>query len=133
MTRLTDLPDEFEAFVDRARTVVSREIDKARKALAALKADESTTQRTLTDLRSQIGSAQVPLGAILANLRRGSTLVDLNTEITKARQTLDGLKADIAKLAKQRAEAETQLAGLVDAYAAGDRARGLANGWRATQ
>jgi chromosome segregation ATPase len=146
--RLTDLPDEFEALVDRARTIFGREMDKARKALAVLTADKSSAQKAVTELQAQRKSAQAQLSSVQAYLDRGQTLAGLDQEIAGARKTLDGLKAEIAGATtaaaaaeKQQAEAEAQLTALrteADDYRAEradtetyfDKARALANGWR---
>jgi chromosome segregation ATPase len=120
MTRIDDLPDEFEAFLDRARTVFGREMEKARKSLAVLNAQAATAQTTLSDLQARRNSAQKQLDSLNAYLDRASTLAGLDQEIAGERKTLDALKAEIEKASaarataeKQRTEAEAQLSALV--------------------
>jgi chromosome segregation ATPase len=151
MTRLTDLPDEFEAFLDRVRSVFGREIDKARKTLAALKADEAGTRTTLSTVQTQLKQAQADLKATLGHQGEASDLVSLRYETAEKQKTLDALNARIEKAATAAADAEKQLSDVerqlteattalqdvrlerADTEAYFDRARALANGWRTTQ
>jgi chromosome segregation ATPase len=114
--RIDDLPDQFEAFLDRVRTVFGREMEKARKSLSALKADEATTRTTLSTAQTQLKQAQANLKATLAHQGKASDLVSLRYETAAERKTLEGLKADIARdraaaaaAAKQRADEESKL------------------------
>jgi chromosome segregation ATPase len=146
--RIDDLPTEFEAFLDRARTIVGREIDKARKALAVLKADEATTRTTLTTAQTQLKQAQADLNATLGHQAKASELVALSSKAAALRQDVEKLNAEkaaletsVADLATQRGKLETEVSGLsddarmyraerADAEGAIDRARALANNWR---
>jgi|SRR6516164_3647279 chromosome segregation ATPase len=147
MTTISDLPNEVEKVADLIRTVFAREIDKGRKALSALKADEATTRTTLSTLQAQCKSAQAQLSSVNANLHRGSTLAGYNTELRAVSSVVEkltaekaGLEISVADLAKQRAKLEAEVAGLADdarmyraeradAYADIDKARALANNW----
>jgi hypothetical protein len=118
--RITDLPGQFEAFVDRARGVFGQEIAGARKVIDGLNSEKLSVgagkraaEAALAEAQAQHKQAQANLNVVLANLHRGSTLIDLDTEIAAAKKTLEGLKADIARettaarvAAKQRADAE---------------------------
>jgi len=111
-----ELPDQLEAFFDRARAVLDREISKARNAVAALNSEKATTQATLWQLRDQHRQAKTQLDAMLADLNRASGLVGLTSEIAEARKTLQKLKAETAEATtaleavnKQRADGERQL------------------------
>jgi chromosome segregation ATPase len=150
MTTISDLPNEVEKVADLIRTVFGREISKGRKAVDELNSQAATAQTTLTDLRSQIGSAQAQLSSVHANLHRGSTLAGYNTELRAVSSAVEkltaekaGLETSVADLAKQRAKLETEVAGLsddarmyraerADFEGAIDRARALANNWRTT-
>jgi chromosome segregation ATPase len=146
----SDLPDEFEAFLDRARTVFGREMEKARKSLAALKADEATTRTTLSTVQTQLKQAQADLKATLGHQGKASDLVSLRYETAALRQDVEKLTAEkaaletsVADLAKQRGKLQAEVAGLdddarmyraerADAYADIDKARALANNWSTT-
>jgi predicted nucleic acid-binding Zn-ribbon protein len=148
MTRLDDLPSEVEKVADLVRSVCGREIDKARKALAVLKADESTARTTLSTVQTQLKQAQADLKATNAHQGKASDLVSLRYETAEKQKTLDALNARIEKATTETATAEEKLADLerkvteatttledvrlerADAYADIDRARALANGWR---
>jgi chromosome segregation ATPase len=114
--RIEDLPEGLEAFVDRARSVLNQEIDKAHKALDALNVEKATTQAALSELQDQREAAQKQLKTVLSNLDRGSTLAGLNSEIAEARKTLEALKVEteqtstaLTTLIKQRSDAQQQL------------------------
>jgi chromosome segregation ATPase len=149
--RIDDLPTEFEAFLERARTIFGREIDKARKALAVLKADEATTQRALTTAQAQLNQARADLTATNADLGKASDLVSLRYETAELRREVEkltaeksALTAEVADLAKKKGALEAEVAGLADdarmyraekadTEAYFDRARAFANNWRTTQ
>ena len=148
MTTIDELPAQFEALFDRARTAFSREVSKGQKALDALNAEKSSAQKAVSELHSQIKLAQAQLSSVNANLGRGSTLAGFNTELRAVSSAVEKLNAEkaaleisVADLAKQLTEAEAQLTALrteadeyrlerADAYADIDKARALANGWR---
>jgi chromosome segregation ATPase len=114
--RIDDLPEQFAAFAERAEAVLKFEIEKTRKAVAALNAEKAAAEAALTGLKDQRATAQKQLDDTLANLNRGTTLAGLTTEISEAKKTLEKLKADTAKATaafeaaeKQRADAEREL------------------------
>jgi chromosome segregation ATPase len=111
--RFDDLPEHFEAFLDRAQDVLRLEVEKGRRARDAANAEVTAAQGKLAEISAQQKIAQTKLDGVLADLGRASNLAGLNGEITQARRTLDeasktleGLKADIAKTS-------AELAGLV--------------------
>jgi chromosome segregation ATPase len=146
--QIDDLPDEFEAFVDRARTVFGREMEKARKALDELNAQAATAQTTLSEVQTQIEFARNQLNNLHAYSTRASTLARLDQKIAVDREATEKLTAEktaletsIAALEKQRTKLEAEVAGLADdarmyraeradAYADIDKARAFANSWR---
>jgi chromosome segregation ATPase len=116
---LDGLPQQFDAFVERARTALSQQITSAQKIVAAAKAETATAQTSLSELQDQHMKAKAQLDTVLKHLDRGSTLVGLNTEIKEARKALDAVKAETAEattaleaLKKQRADASAKLAAL---------------------
>jgi chromosome segregation ATPase len=116
---IDDIPDQFEALLDRARAALDREITKAKNAIAALNAEEGRAQTALSDLQAQCKQAKAQLTAVLSDLHRSSGLVGLNTEISAARKTLEGLKREtaeeaeaLAKVTKQRTERQAQVIAL---------------------
>jgi predicted nucleic acid-binding Zn-ribbon protein len=113
---IDELPDQLEAFLERARAVLNREIEKARAAVNALKSEEGTTRATIVELGDQRERGQKQLNTVLSNLHRGSTLVGLNHEIAEAHKTLAALKVETTEagkavevLNKQRSDAKHQL------------------------
>jgi chromosome segregation ATPase len=116
---LEELPEQFEAFVDRASAALSREVASAKKALAALNAEKSAVQSALSNLQSQIQGAQDQLTAVTRELQRSTVLHSLGGDIAGARKTLEGLKAEtakeakaLAKLTKERTERQAQVTAL---------------------
>jgi chromosome segregation ATPase len=113
---IDDLPDQLEAFLERARAVLNREIEKARKGVTALNGEKAKIKAELGQLGDQRKQAQTQLDAVLADLNRASGLVGLNHEIAEARKTLDALNAQKAEatkiiegLAKERTQADHEL------------------------
>jgi chromosome segregation ATPase len=120
--RLDDLPDQFQAFIERAEAVLQMEVAKAKKTVAALTTEKAAVEKGLAELQDQQASTKKQLDATLANLDRATTLAKLDHEITEGRKTLDKLKVDTAKattaleaVEKQRKEAEQQLSEANDA------------------
>jgi chromosome segregation ATPase len=109
MTTTDELPDQIEALADRVRSVFGREMEKARKALAALKADEATTQRTLSEVQAQLKQAQANLKATNAHQGKASDLVSLRYETAEKQKTLDALNARIEKATTAAADVEKKL------------------------
>jgi chromosome segregation ATPase len=116
---IDELPDQFEAFLERARVVLHREIEEARAAVKVLNAEKATTQATIAELRDQHKQAQSQLDAVMKDLHRGSTLVGISREITEARKRLEALKVEMAEAEKalaarlkQCAEADARLVAL---------------------
>jgi chromosome segregation ATPase len=114
--RIDDIREQFENFTERAEAVLRFEVEKARKAVAALNADKDTASTELVALKDQLASEQKQLDAVLSNLHRASGLAGLDHDITEARKTLEALKADIAgaetaraKAVKECSEAEREL------------------------
>jgi chromosome segregation ATPase len=95
--RLEDLSDELETFTDRARGVLQWEIERAKKAVAALNTEKAATEKSLAELKGEHEEVQTQLKAALSNLDRGTTLAKVDHEIGEARKTLEKLKADTTK------------------------------------
>jgi chromosome segregation ATPase len=117
--RIDDLPDQFEAFLDRARAVLSRENARAREAVKAANAETAKAKIELTQLQGQLAQAQSQLNTTLNDLRRAQGLAALDREIAEARKTNEGLKAKTKALelsnaakGKQITEAEHRLTAL---------------------
>jgi chromosome segregation ATPase len=110
MTTPDDLPGRVEALEDLIHTVFGREIEKGRKALAALNADDATTRTTLSELQAQLKSARDQLSSVKAYLGRGSTLASLDHKIAEDRKTLEALNARIEKATTAATAAEEKLA-----------------------
>jgi chromosome segregation ATPase len=113
---LDELPEQCDAFVERARVVFYREIEKARATVKALNAEKAAAQAAIAELQEQRVSAQKQLDAVMKDLHRGSTRVGLDHEIVAARTELARLKAEaeqatkaLEALQKQRADAERQV------------------------
>jgi chromosome segregation ATPase len=116
---LDGLPQQFEAFVDRARAALGQEITAAKNIVAAAKAEKGSAQAALSDLQGQLKQAQSQLDAVMKDLHRGSTLAGINREITEARKTLEKLKGETAEAEKalearlkQCTEADSRLVAL---------------------
>jgi len=116
---LDELPQQFEAFVDRARAALSQEITGAQKIVAAANAEKSAAHNPLSNLQAQTKSAQRQLDEINNELGRASTLAGITREIATASKKLKALLAEtaeaetaLAALNKQRAEADTRLVAL---------------------
>ena len=77
---LDELPDQLEAFFDRAQVVLDRQITEARKAVDALNAEKTGAEKALAELKDQHKQVQSELDAVLKDLGRVSSLVGLNAE-----------------------------------------------------
>jgi chromosome segregation ATPase len=97
---LDELPNQFDAFVERASAALSREITAAKNVVAAANAEKSAAQNALSNLQAQIKSAQDQLAAVTNDLQRLSDLVGVGHDIEKARKELARVKAENAKAAK---------------------------------
>jgi chromosome segregation ATPase len=118
---LDGLPAQLEAFLERARVVLHREIEEARAAVKALTSEKTKTQAVLAELREQHKQAQSQLDAVVSELQRRSTLAGINREIAGARKTLERLMGETAEaekalevLNKQRADGERRLVELTN-------------------
>jgi predicted nucleic acid-binding Zn-ribbon protein len=114
--RIDDLPGALKDFTERAEAVVAWEVERAKKAAAALNAEKTAAEKMLADIRSQHGAAEKQLKTTLADLDRASSLSGLNYEIGEAKKTLEKLKAEVAKtetafeaVEKQRVDEEHKL------------------------
>jgi chromosome segregation ATPase len=114
--RLDNISDAFADLVGRAETVITHEIERAKKAVAALNAERTAAQKELAELKDQHAAAKKQLGDVLANLERGQSLARLNFDIAEAKKTLAGLtseteeaSAELATLRTQCKAAESQL------------------------
>jgi chromosome segregation ATPase len=124
--RIDELPSQFDSFVDRAGEVLRWEVERAKKAAAAVNSERDAAQKALTEIQDQHEAAQKQLKAVLDNLHKGTTLAGLTHEIGENRKVLEKLKTDIAKattaleaVQKQHKDAEQQI------MAANDALRGL--------
>jgi len=113
------LPQQFEAFVERARAALDEQIISAKKIAAAATAERGQAQAALAEFEAKIKSARDQLDEIYNELGKASTLAGITREIAAARKTLEKLKAEttaaeeaLAALSTQRTEAETKLVGL---------------------
>ena len=116
---LDGLPQQFEAFVDRARAALSGEITAAKTVVVAANAQKRSAENALADVETRCKQAKAQLDAVLSDLDRGSTLAGINSEIKKARTELKRVKSEteqataaLEKLAKERTEAEAKLVAL---------------------
>jgi chromosome segregation ATPase len=114
--RLDELPGQLEAFLDRARGILSAEIAAAKDRVTAANAEKTAAANALTELQAQLKSTQDQLTAAVKDLQRASTRVGLDREIVAARKQLDALKAETAEvttaleaLKKQRVDGERRL------------------------
>jgi hypothetical protein len=101
---IDELPDQLEAFFDRARTALDQQIVRARKVVDNLNAEKTAATKALADLKEQRESAKKQLEAVLHDLHRGSSLVGLNHEIAAARKTLEALKVETKPLGLVRSK-----------------------------
>jgi seryl-tRNA synthetase len=97
---LDDLPHQFAAFVNSARTIFDREIEKSKKVVAALSAEKASAQSALAELQAQRKSAEKQLNAVHADLARSSELAGVGHDMEKARTELEKVKAETAKADK---------------------------------
>jgi predicted nucleic acid-binding Zn-ribbon protein len=111
-----ELPERFDAFLERARVVFYQESEKARATVKALNAEKAAAQTAIAELRDQHAQAQSQLDAVMKDLDRGTTLAGLNREIAAASKKLKSLEAETAEaekaleaLNKQRSGAERQV------------------------
>jgi chromosome segregation ATPase len=111
-----ELPERFDAFVERVRVVVHQEIGRARATVKALNAEKAAAQTAIAELRDQHKQAQSQLDAVMKDLDRGTTRVGLERENAAARKALEALKVEMAEaekaleaLNKQRSGAERQV------------------------
>ena len=116
---LDELPNQFDAFVERASAALSREITAAKNVVAAANAEKSAAQNALSNLQAQIKSAQDQLAAVTNDLQRLSGLVGVGHDIDKARTELKRIKSEteqatkaLEALKKQRTEVESQVLAL---------------------
>jgi chromosome segregation ATPase len=116
---LDALPQQFEAFVERARAALSQETTAAKNIVASANAETGLAQAALSDVQSKIKSARDQLDEIYSELGKASTLAGVTREITAANKKLEKLKAETAEattaleaLQKQRTEAEAKLVAL---------------------
>jgi chromosome segregation ATPase len=116
MSTLDELPSQLEVVLDHTRTVVGREIEKARKLVDALNAEKTVVTKAVADLKEQLAQVKKQLDAVHRDLHQRSTLAEIRADIEKARKTLEELQADIelataAKAAadKERTDAERRL------------------------
>jgi predicted nucleic acid-binding Zn-ribbon protein len=116
---LDGLSQQFEQFVDRARTALGQEITAAKNTVAAANTEKTSAQTALAELREQHEQAQHQLDAVNNELGRALTLAGLNREIAAARKTLATLQAETAAtekaleaLKRQRLDGERQLVAL---------------------
>jgi chromosome segregation ATPase len=116
MKELDGLPGQFEQFVERARTVLGREITGAQKIVVAAKAETATAQATLAQLQDQRAQTQRQLDTILAHLNKAANLGSIDAEISKASKDLAALNVEkgkvtaaLEKLAKEKTAREAQL------------------------
>ena len=113
---LDELPEQCDAFVERARVVFHQEIGKARATVKALNAEKAAAQTAIAELRDQHKQAQGQLDAVNNELGQASTLAGITREIAAARKKLTALQAETAEaekaleaLHKQRSGAERQV------------------------
>ena len=116
---LDELPGQFEAFVERARTALDREIAAGKNLVAASNAEKTSAMNSLTALQAQVKAAEDQLTAMTEDLHRLSGLVGAHHEIAAAKKAVQklttekaALETSIAALAKQRTEAEAKLVSL---------------------
>jgi chromosome segregation ATPase len=116
MPEIDGLPGQFEAFVERTRTVLAREITAAKNAAAAAKAETATAQATLSQLQDQRAQTQRQLDTILAHLNKAASLGSIDAEILKAQKDLAALNVEkgkvataLEKLTQERREREAQI------------------------
>src|SRR6516164_6783415 len=107
---LDELPEQFDAFVERARAALSQEITNA---------ENSAAQNAVSNLEARCKSAQSQLDEINNELQRASTLAGITREIAAASKKLKALQVEtaetekaLAALNKQRAEADSRLVAL---------------------
>jgi chromosome segregation ATPase len=95
--RIDDLPEQLQAFTDRARDCLDWEIRRARKAAEALNTERAAAQAALTELKDQHETAKGQLAAVLKDLNRASGLAGIDRDIADGRKALEKLKGDQAK------------------------------------
>jgi uncharacterized protein involved in exopolysaccharide biosynthesis len=106
--RIDDVLEQHEAFLDRAQDAVRLEVERAKKSVAASKAELAETSTALTEIKSQLGSAKKDLSEVLSSLGKGRTLAGLDFEIGERRKELEGLKAETEKVSAALATLRTQ-------------------------
>jgi chromosome segregation ATPase len=97
MMRIDDLAPALKDFTERAEAILNWEVERAKKAAAAAKADVTAAQKALGELKDQHTAAKKQLDDVLSNLDKGTTLAGLDYEIKESRKVLEKLKADTAK------------------------------------
>jgi chromosome segregation ATPase len=114
--QLDELPDQFEAFVECARTTLDQEITRSRATLERANAEKTAAANALADLQSQCREAQSQLTAVTKELQRSTALHGVGYEIEKANAELARLKAETAKetkaleaLSKERTECQAKV------------------------
>jgi predicted nucleic acid-binding Zn-ribbon protein len=72
---IDELPEQFEAFTERARAALDREIDKARATLQKIQGEIADASKALADLHHQRKLAESELATVKNDLQRASGLV----------------------------------------------------------
>jgi predicted nucleic acid-binding Zn-ribbon protein len=116
---LHGLPAEFDAFVERARAALNREITAAKNIIAAANAEKSSVQAALAEIQAQCKAAQTQLELTRSELQRLEGLVGVGHDIKKARTELKRVQSEteqttkaLEKLSKERTAREAQLVAL---------------------
>jgi predicted nucleic acid-binding Zn-ribbon protein len=119
MMNLDVLPQQLEAFVERARVALNHEITGAKEIVATATAEKERLMGALAELQGQLKQVQADLDRSREYLDRGQTLAGLDGEIAEDRKALDALKLEIAterkaleKAKKERGALQAQVIAL---------------------
>jgi chromosome segregation ATPase len=103
-TSIDYLPDQFQAFIDRAGETFRSEVERWRKIrdtakgeAATFQTESATLRAGLNALKDQTELAQKKLAEVLANLRRATDLAGIEHDIAEAKKRLEALNAEVAK------------------------------------
>jgi chromosome segregation ATPase len=114
--RLAGLPAEFEAFVERARAALSREIEGAKALVTAAHAEKSAAQNALSTLQAQCKQAQEQLklttsefDKVTASLGIGRDIVKLRAELKKVKVETERATAALEKVTKEQTAREARV------------------------
>ena len=102
---IDELPEQLEAFTERARAKLDQDIAVARKTMKVLEAEKTAAQTELAKIQDEAKQARGQLDAVLDHLGKASNLASIQAETAAARKELQTVKTEIT-------EASTKLAGL---------------------